>query len=280
MVGPVHIAEIESLAPMPRSVAYLAKMQYEPDLWLKEVARVIELDPALTANVLRVANSAWSGSALPVDTVRDAVVRLGMSQILNLALIMSLASPLKRPCPGYELAENELARHSSAAFLAAGQVRQFSGKNIPQAVSTIALIHDLGKILLGRYIKKEILIQIKETVKNGHASTIEAEQQYLGTDHAEIGMAITRHWKMPKEWGDVIRRHHDPNPPFDPLLDAVQLSNSLAKIILAPEEDRGARLAQIPAVLLQRLEMPQSDPALICVIVEEEMAKTESLWNG
>jgi putative nucleotidyltransferase with HDIG domain len=258
-------------------VEYLAKMQYEPDLWLKEVARVIELDPALTANVLRVANSAWSGSSQPIATVRDAVVRLGLSQILNLALIMSLSTPLKKACPGYDLAESELARHSSAAFLAAGQLCQFSGRTVPQAVTTIALLHDLGKILLGRYIKKEIQIQIKEAVKSGQTSQIEAEQQYLGTNHAEIGMAITRHWKLPNEWSDIIRRHHDYNPPFDTMLDAVQLSDTLAKIVLAPAEDRGAGLRQIPAEVLQRLELPQSDLALICVIVEEEKKKTDQM---
>jgi len=276
MVGNIDITEIESLAPMPGSVAALAKIQYQPGIWLKEVASIVENDPAITANLLRMANSAWSHTMSPIATVSDAVVRLGMTQVFNMALIMSLSAPLKQPCLGYELSENELARHSIASYLAAGSLGRFATQSIPEEAATAALLHDIGKLLLNRYVNHEVMVRIRLAVQEGKRSVTEAEQQYLGTDHAEVGSAIARHWKFPEPMQEAIRRHHDFNPPFTPILDAVQTAHAIAGRVSIPK-DNDRRPAQPEVVQLRRLGLQSSDEALICVLVEEDLAKTAVL---
>ncbi len=273
--GPVGLKDFESLAPMPKSLAYLAKVQFEPEVGFQEVARVIETDMALVANLLRLANSAWSHTTSPVSTVKDALNRLGMSNVLNLVLISSLAVSMKKACSGYELGEDELARHSVAAYLAANSLLRFSQQPIPKGAATAAFLHDIGKLLLGRYITREVLDQIRQSVLDKEfKSQCEAEQHFLGTDHAEVGMAIAHHWGFPKELTVAIRRHHAPEVFDDALLAAVKISDSIAKMIfplVGGWELEPAEQIEIMKVL----GMVPSDIALICVLVEEEWKETE-----
>lgn len=270
------VTDIESLAPMPRSVAYLAKLQYEPEIWLNEVSRVINLDEALTAMLLHWANSAWSHTTVPVGNVKDALIRMGIVNVLNLIIITSLSSPLKKACPAYNLKENELSQHSIIAYLTAVSLGEFSAQPIPDTATTAALIHDLGKLLLGRYIDRDMMNRIAEAVKSGQMSLIEAEQNILGTDHAEVGKAIAVHWKFPSALAEAIHRHHDPKPPYTTLLDAVQLCDIMAKQICRVK-DNAKPLWEDHLEQLQRLGIEPADMALLSIRVEDELTKIETL---
>lgn len=271
------ISGIESLAPMPRSLDYLAKLQYAPDIWVGEVARVIDLDEALTANLLRWANSAWSHSSTSVGNVKDALIRMGIANVLNLVLITALASPMRRACPAYQLAENELSQHSILAYVTATCLGQFAAQPIPDTVATASLIHDLGKLLIERYLSRELMLQMSLAVKSGKVSPMEAELQYLGTDHAEVGMQIARHWKFPDDIAQTIRRHHDPEPPRNTLLDAVQVCDMMAKQIFRKDPQAEPLWEAMPGNL-QRLGIEPADMALLSIRVEDEVNKINFLF--
>ncbi len=276
-LGPIESKDFESLAPVPQSLAYLAKVQYEPEIGFQEVSRVIETDMALVANLLRLANSAWSRGASQIMTVKDALNRLGMTNIVNLVLMSSLASAMKKACPGYDLGENELARHSVAAYLAASSLRRFSPVDLPNGLSTAALLHDIGKLLLERYISQTLLAKIRQSVADKQFPTYcQAEEHFIGANHAEVGMAIAHFWKFPRELFVAIRRHHEPEVYDDLLLAGVKLADLVAKMVfplrVSEEMPRKEQLE-----LMHVLGIVPSDLALMCVLVEEEWKETEKL---
>lgn len=184
--------EIKNLAPMPATVIRLASMIADPDASLDAIADIIEYDQAITTNVLRLSNSLLGKAVAQIHTVKDAVVRLGGPQVIKLVVGKQVYGPLKTECPGYELGEHELWRHSVAAALATEHMAQFLSQKIPNFAFIAALIHDIGKLLLGRQIERKHLEEIRNMVLKEKVAYVQAEKEVLGTDHAEAGGAIAR----------------------------------------------------------------------------------------
>jgi len=278
MTTRVKASDIEGLAPMPASVAQMAAiMRDEANADVGEIARIVELDEALSANVLRLANSAMRGGRTEIQCIRDAVVRIGTAQILKLSVGQRIAGPMQHKCSGYELAEHELWRHSVAAALAAENLGRFSSETIPKFSFTAALMHDIGKLLLGRNMGHELVDEIQQVIGDKKINYIEAERLTLGTDHAEVGGAIARFWKFPEELITAIELHHDPDVKPDPLMDAVHLANIVAKLIgvgLGSEQLHMAASCEAP----KRLGLSAPDLQTLCVIVKERLAEEEKLY--
>jgi len=279
MIGPIQLSEIENLAPMPASVTRLAGMLVDPDASVNDIVRVIEFDQALTANLLRWANSAWSGSQTPILTVRASVIRMGTAQILKIAVGRRILGPMNRSLPEYGLGEQELWRHSVAAALSAECLDKFISKPVPGTAFTASLLHDIGKLFLSRYLSHEVIDEIRKLIEDERITYVEAENRLLGTDHAKVGGAIARHWKFPEQIAGAIERHHDPDPQPDPVQDIVYIANIVAKHI-------GVGLGSEQMNLKASFEAPKrmglSSFALerLCAMVVVELAKTEKLWEG
>jgi putative nucleotidyltransferase with HDIG domain len=239
---------------------------------------LIELDQALTANVLRMANSVMGSARTQIETVKDAVVRLGTAQIFKLAVGSQVAGPMSTACPGYELAEHELWRHSVAAALAAEYLSEITPQPIPKLAFTSALLHDIGKLLLGRDLGGEVLENILSIMHQEHITFLEAEHRVLGTDHAEVGGEIARHWAFPEPLIEAITFHHDPDQQPSLLLDAVHLSNAVAKFIgvgLGREQMNMDVSSETPKRM--GLSIPQLET--LCARVRIDLARAEEQYK-
>ena len=143
------------LQPLPPTLARLSALMTEEMPCLDEMTEIISFDPVITAKLLRVANSSFSAPCRAVTQVKEAVVRLGPGIVFSLA-IGSCARPLmEQTVPGYGLYAGELWRHSVMAALAAEASRRFCHVAIPIASFTAALLHDLGKLVLGQSLTSE-----------------------------------------------------------------------------------------------------------------------------
>lgn len=279
MIELIKLEEIAELAPMSPSISRLAGMVSDPDVSAADIAGVIEFDQALTVNLLRMANSAWSGSRIEITTVRAAVVRLGAARILELAVGGAVSKAMSAPCEGYMLSEHELWRHSVAAALAAEHLGRFATKPVSGASFTAALVHDIGKLVIGRHLDQGILKEILGICEKEDIPYIEAERRVLDTDHAEVGGTIARHWRFPDELVRAIAGHHDPDVHPDPVLDAVHIANIVAKLIgvgLGSEEMN----MNASADASRRLGLSASRLESLCATVATELGRTEELWES
>ncbi|MEW6516208.1 MAG: HDOD domain-containing protein [candidate division FCPU426 bacterium] len=279
MLGPIKPSEIQSLAPLPLSVVRLAELVSDPNSETDAFVGVIKFDQALTANVLRWANSAWSQSRTPIENVRDAVIRLGSENILKLAIGYHLMKPMKQGNRGYSLTENELWRHSVAAALAAESLSHFAKVPIPPAAFTGALIHDIGKLVLGRHLGTDNLKDaIQHAMEDKNLTYIQAEREITGTDHAEVGAAIAREWKIPEPLVKAIAFHHEPEREPDVVLDAVHIGNAVAKLVgqgLGTEQYR----MEVSGHSAERLGLTEEAIQALCAEVVVSLEKTEKQWE-
>lgn len=222
---------INRLEPLPITVQKLLVALNDENVNFNEISEAIEYDGAITSNILRTANSAAFGGRVRIEHTRDAVVRLGTITLLDILLIGHLRS-LKAAAPFYALAEDDLWLHGAAASLAVKAiVKETRNRRIPEASTIAALIHDIGKLIMVRYLNADSSAILAKCAENS-LSLVEAEKDLFGCDHAEVGGAMARKWSFPEPITRAIERHHETSPAEpDLMLDAVILANLTAKTV-------------------------------------------------
>ncbi len=205
----VIFQSISQLPPFPAVLHRVMQVIDDPKSSAQDVVEIIQYDQSITANVLMVCNSAYFGLRRPVYSVRDALVRIGFNQLIEIVLSRGSSDLFKHAFRGYDLAIGELWRHSvSCALLSQILSRRINLESTPIQF-TAALLHDIGKIFLNEFVREQF-DRIKNLVQEKKLSFIEAEKEVLGIDHAELGGKIAEKWQFPKTMMISIRYHHTP----------------------------------------------------------------------
>jgi putative nucleotidyltransferase with HDIG domain len=203
------LSKVRSIPSLPAAAVEVARLIQDPEADFSEVAGAIGYDPGLTANVLRVANSAYYGGSRSISSVKEAVVRLGAKRIFQMVVASSVQPLVHKPVKGYDLPPGELWEHSVAVALGTDEIASFFSLKPPDYAFTAALVHDVGKIVLGTFVEVDAA-PIMELAYKEKLSFDLAERRVLGIDHAEAGAALLEAWNLPQRVVDVVRWHHQP----------------------------------------------------------------------
>ncbi|MBU2629241.1 MAG: HDOD domain-containing protein [Proteobacteria bacterium] len=203
----VLLKEIKNLKPIPAVANQLLTVVDNPASSMEDIANVIQYDPAMTANVLKTCNSAYFGLKHPAESIKDAVNMLGTNQVIELVLMKSGAKALSGSQPGYGLEGGDMWRYSVSSAVIAKQVAIKLSLENKNMIFTAALIKDMGKIVLEKYVSRSSK-KIQLLVKDKRFSFREAEKQILGIDHAELGAMIAKMWKFSPGMIKIIKHHH------------------------------------------------------------------------
>lgn len=232
------IAQASQLTPLPQSTVKLAALVGSKRDNVAEVADIVTFDPALTFRLIRVANSALSGGTQPITNVRDAVGRLGTAQVFSLAVASSVQPHMQKNIPEYGFSDQDFWRHSVAAAVATEVAQPFCQVDLPSESFTAALLHDIGKLIMARFLSTEILELMHEGRKSAGLTFLEAETKILRVHHGELGGIIAQHWKFPERIVKGIIFHHEPDAGDDPICDMVYMANLIAKQAIAPADQQ------------------------------------------
>jgi HD-like signal output (HDOD) protein len=267
------VASALRLEPLPTSVTRLAVLVADDEAAMRDIVEVISFDQALTANLLRRANSASSASRAAIKTVHEAVVRLGTGIVLSLAMSSSVGTRLSGAIPQYGLEEHELWAHSVRASLAADVIRSKAKVPVPVESSTAALLHDVGKLILARHLGPEILDLLAAAKQVDGLTGAQAEALVLEVNHAELGAVVAQHWRLPESIAHGIGYHHDPEQCGEPVAFVVHLANLAAHTL----EDLEVREPERDASLRELGIAPASWDAL-CATVSERYEDLSSRY--
>ena len=272
----------QELEPLPPSALRLSTLLSNPDWDPDEVGRAVRFDPALTAKMLRVANSAALGSRQRISTVEAAIVRLGPGSVLALALGSSLGQAIKRTGAGYCGEPRDLWSHAVAASFAAENLRRKCTHPVPVESATAALLHDVGKLVLARAASPSQKSVIEFAVRERGLELHQAELEQLGIHHGELGGAVAADWGLPAQLVSAIAFHHQPDASpevsVDPLVAAVRLADLCANRMLDPIEERSLPPADCMGAAQVLGFQPSSFPTL-CADVLENLHELESLYS-
>ena len=219
--------KVEAFPGMQATAAKLLPLLDNPDSTPSEVENIVKYDPGLTANILKLTNSAYFGIPTRISSVRQAIVLLGWKRLLQVVMTICMSPLMNKTIPGYDLPRGALWQHSVAVSVAAEIL--VKALRIPDAdeVFTAALLHDVGKLILGGFVKED-LQQIEDMVTKGITFDV-AESMVLGTNHAEIGGQILDKWSFPSELVSAVQWHHDPESCEEScnLSDIVHVANTM-----------------------------------------------------
>jgi putative nucleotidyltransferase with HDIG domain len=222
------IEDTPDLPTIPRVTMEVAHLVDSPTTSASTVAHALARDQALTAKVLKMANSAFYGAPRKISTVTDAIVLLGMHTIRNMTMAVSCQEVLDREVISYAIRRGDLWKHSMCVGFAAQQIAKKARYRITEEAFVAGLLHDIGKVLISTYLSKEfsdVMLRAQESNQEFSVS----EQDILGFDHAEVGARLTEHWNLPSHLVEAIRYHHTPSlqEPPNALTSIVHLADVL-----------------------------------------------------
>jgi putative nucleotidyltransferase with HDIG domain len=271
------MSKVRSFPGMPATAGKLLPLLKNPDSDTSKIADILRYDPGLTANILKLTNSAYFGIPAKISSVRQAILLLGWKRLIQLVMTMCMSDLMKDSVEGYDLPKGELWRHSIAVSVASDVL--VKGLNISEAdeVFTAALLHDIGKLVLGDYVKED-MPKIDAMVAKGISFEV-AEYIVLGTDHAEIGAKILKSWSFPTPLVEAVHWHHDANSCSGHCLmsDIVHTADILGQMAGYGKKNADREPAAISEVL-ERLGLTSEDlPPLAEQTAERVQALNETL---
>jgi HD-like signal output (HDOD) protein len=149
---------------------------------------------------------------------------------------------------------------------------------LPEAF-TAALLHDLGKLIMGRFLSPEILGFIRSAMQIDHLGQLEAESLILKVNHGELGGLIAQHWHLPPRVVQGIIYHHNPLAGNDPICDLTYLADQLAKRIEAGTAGQKFELT-VPSDVLENLGLSKGRMDAICPVAASRFLQVSRRYNA
>ncbi len=223
--------ELNTVPNFPETAFRALRMLEDENVNFQDLAKVIKYDATITANFLKLVNSAYIGLRRKVESLAQAFALLGLNQIRFFLVAACAGQYLNRALHGYGLSPYEVWLHSLGSGVFAELLAEKVKAKNPDHVFTAALLHDIGKLVLDLFVGGELEV-IRELVKDEGLTFMEAEIMVLGTDHAAIGAELLRRWGFPQETIFAVRAHHDEDWMIQNQTAAiVALSNMLTNLL-------------------------------------------------
>ncbi len=194
------IMNTSSLPTLPGIISKLNSLSENDKSSVQEMARLVSSDQVLSARILKLANSPSYGF-YRVSTISNAMILLGVNVVKSLALSSSIFEIMEKNSVG-------LWEHSLGAGVAANIIARRLKLPECEEISTAALLHDIGKVII-RLNFGDDYRQLLELIEKKEIPMLEAERGLLGTDHAEVGAWLAKGWFLPDKLIEPIACHHD-----------------------------------------------------------------------
>ena len=219
------LARADALPALPQIVARILDMLGDEDANAETLSQHIVSDPAVVGRLLAAANSGAIGASGRVDSVRQAIMLLGVSRVRDITLATAIIDRFNAAPP---FDARRLWLHSVGVAICAQEVARLAELDVDVAY-TAGLMHDVGQLLLFAFDPVAYSGALRLRAERD-IDIVDAEREYLGVDHAHVGGELARLWKLPEAVADAIAAHHtsEENEPENEMADAVHVAEVLS----------------------------------------------------
>lgn len=220
-------AAVDHMPAFPRSVQKILALTRDVACAPRDLVRVIEKDPVVTVQVLRVVNSAYYGLSKQITSIDHAVVFLGFNTLKNLALSIAAIGML----PSNTIATFNGQRYLLHSHTTASMARQLA-QRLPKAdlheCFIAGLLHDFGKVVVAQFMPMEFQKALEVSVWQGVAMH-QAMIEVIGVDHAAVGAMLVEKWRFAPNLVDTIRFQHTPEQCDTDMMACVVAADQISK---------------------------------------------------
>lgn len=231
--------EIDKLPPIPTNIIDLRRVAADPNVEFSKIVPLLNKDPGMAANLLKFANSARYGVSHKIDSIEEAILYFGMSNLMEFIAVSFADGVMKKSfsrlhgVDSYFDHSREISAQCRTIAIAANMSRHDQ-----ETYALVGLLHDIGKLILTIASDKQAYPLISASV-NKMTEVVNSEKDLWGIDHCEVGAQICKKWKFPDIFETSIKRHHTPlikpNDDFCPESAMIFLSHILTIDSLSPE---------------------------------------------
>lgn len=206
--SPQDVAQrVSEIAMIPQVVMRVLDMTNNTRATTQELEDVIGQDQGLTSKVLTLANSSYYGLPRRVSSVREAVMFLGFRTVRNIAMTASCYNMFIGKSDTQSLLKRRIWKHSVDTSLLTRLVCSYAPDVAPEEAFAAGLLHDIGKSVLEQYYPQAML-QVVQTAERLGTRHHAAEEQIMGFNHADVGLALAIRWNLPTTLAECIGYHH------------------------------------------------------------------------
>ncbi len=225
------VSQMEVVPSLPCLYLQVVEKLRDPETDISEVSEIIRQDIGMTANILKLVNSAFFGSGRKIANVDEAVTQLGMQLLKDLILVAEFFSQYEDD-PVVAKAADSLWLHSQEVAGIAKAILECEGASVAdkEAVLVAAMLHDLGKLILTVNFPDEYGKLLVRCAEKGE-SLIRMEKTQFGATHAEVGSYLLGLWGLDEKIVDTIALHHKPDQSVNAdfgVLTAIHAANAMA----------------------------------------------------
>ncbi len=241
-----------------------------------KIGEAVQSDPALTARILKLINSAYYGLQNPVTSIPQAVTLLGRQQ-LRQVLVGSVLAGVFKDFDITEFPLRDFWQHSIKTAIIGRQLAMQNACVIDhEAFFTAGLLHDIGWLVIAK-VNPGSYIQITELARTENKDVIQVETEKLGVSHIDVGVALLDKWGIPGLITQCVKRHHDNdhNGQIAVETSIVYLANKLSRLDLSnidEEEEEEDVVAGILSTIpnWEKSKCTSEQIAIACRLADEQ----------
>lgn len=221
---------VSSLSSISGVIFAIENIIDDPNASVSDLEEVISIDPALTARILRIANSAFYGLSHKISSLTQAITILGFNALRNI-IVTSEVFDAFPPEKNIIFDRYLFWKHSIATGCAARAIGKLLKLENYEEIFIGGLLHDIGKLVLEEFFKNEFRLIVNQVKMQG-ISLLDAENKILGFNHCDVGKKITSYWNFPQFFVDCSAYHCSghKSETYSSKVACVKLGNCFAKI--------------------------------------------------
>ncbi len=200
-------AKIDEIPTLPVVIPKILNLTESPKSQMHDLIAVISNDPALTSNILKIANSAYYGFPQHIDDLERGIKLIGFQMVRSLALSLGVMQSLPSRAQNRYYSHEGIWIHS----LAVANALQSLDPRRPH-LFILGLLHDIGKIVLDQFFPEQFGEALEMVQQEEDLPIYRAEERAIGCDHGTVAGILLKRWKFPEEIRLPIKYHHAGEP--------------------------------------------------------------------
>lgn len=272
------IKSIEGLPPFSHMATKLFGRIEDEVVAFAELKEEIYKDQSLTANILKLCNSAYFGLPHRITTLSHAMVLLGMNNLKKIILTALIKPVYSRKANIYFLKKGDLFRHALGCALTVEWLARQKGYADSEEAFVAGLLHDVGKVVLGECALEQFNRIMRKIIEEGK-DFARAEEEVFGYNHAQVGAWVADAWRLPPLLKDVILCHHrPPEATVDPVMvSLVHVADAICNM-LGIGCGTGGLANQIAPGALSLLQISTKQVDNVIGVLPEIIKKVEDIF--